>query len=146
MKNNETTKEMIIRKLTSRKLWVALISFVSAIMMYFNCAESEVAQVSTIIMAFGSGTTKKSVSEVAKEVLAGAWGNGEDRKKKLIAAGYDYSAVQAEVNRLCNKKSVDTIAREVIAGKWGNGDTRKKKLQAAGYNYSEVQKRVNQLL
>ena len=54
MKNNETTKEMIIRKLTSRKLWVALISFVSAIMMYFNCAESEVAQVSTIIMAFGT--------------------------------------------------------------------------------------------
>lgn len=51
---NETTKQMIIRKLTSRKLWIALISFVSAIMLYFNCAESEVAQVSTIIMAFGT--------------------------------------------------------------------------------------------
>ena len=32
MKKNETTKEMIIRKLTSRKLWVSLISFISAIM------------------------------------------------------------------------------------------------------------------
>lgn len=109
----------------------------------YNAVQSRVNQLAS---GSSSGTTKKSVSEVAKEVLAGAWGNGDDRKKKLIAAGYDYSAVQSEVNRLCNKKSVDTIAREVIAGKWGNGDTRKKKLQAAGYNYSEVQKRVNQLL
>ena len=50
---NETTKEMIIRKLTSRKLWVALIGFVSAIMMYFGCGENEVNQISTIIIATG---------------------------------------------------------------------------------------------
>ena len=50
---NETTKQMIIRKLTSRKLWVALIGFVSAIMMYFGCGENEVNQISTIIMATG---------------------------------------------------------------------------------------------
>lgn len=42
---------------------------------------------------------KKSVSEIAKEVLAGKWGNGDERKKKLQAAGYDYNAVQAEVNK-----------------------------------------------
>lgn len=48
---NETTKEMIIRKLTSRKLWVSLISFISAIMIFYNCPESEVNQVSAIIMA-----------------------------------------------------------------------------------------------
>ena len=51
MKKNETTKEMIIRKLTSRKLWVSLISFISAIMIFYNCPESEVNQVSAIIMA-----------------------------------------------------------------------------------------------
>lgn len=45
--------------------------------------------------------TKKSVDEVAKEVLQGKWGNGDERKKKLIAAGYDYSAVQKKVNELC---------------------------------------------
>ena len=51
MKKNETTKEMIIRKLTSRKLWVSVISFISAVMIFYNCPESEVNQVSAIIMA-----------------------------------------------------------------------------------------------
>ena len=45
-------------------------------------------------------TAQKSVQEIAREVVAGKWGNGEERKKKLIAAGYDYSAVQAAVNAL----------------------------------------------
>ena len=47
-----------------------------------------------------TGTGKKSVEAVAKEVLAGKWGNGEERKKKLQAAGYDYGAVQRKVNEL----------------------------------------------
>ena len=37
---------------------------------------------------------------VAKEVIAGKWGNGEDRKKRLQATGYDYGAVQRKVNEL----------------------------------------------
>ena len=37
---------------------------------------------------------------VAKEVIAGKWGNGEDRKKRLQDAGYDYGAVQRKVNEL----------------------------------------------
>ena len=45
-----------------------------------------------------SGT--KDVTEVAKEVIAGKWGNGETRKQKLKAAGYDYAAVQKKVNEL----------------------------------------------
>lgn len=44
--------------------------------------------------------TKKSVAEVAKEVVSGKWGNGADRKKKLEAAGYNYAEVQKEVNKL----------------------------------------------
>ena len=51
-------------------------------------------------LAKGGSSTKKSVTTVAKEVLAGKWGNGDARKKKLQAAGYDYNAVQKEVNRL----------------------------------------------
>ena len=43
---------------------------------------------------------KKSVTAVAQEVLDGKWGNGEVRKKKLKAAGYDYNKVQAKVNEL----------------------------------------------
>ena len=96
-----------------------------------------------------TGTGKKSVEAVAKEVLAGKWGNGEDRKKRLQATGYDYPAVQAKVNELVKgsgKKSVEAVAKEVIAGKWGNGEDRKKKLQAAGYDYGAVQRKVNELM
>lgn len=45
-------------------------------------------------------TAKKTVTELAKEVIQGKWGNGEERKQKLTQAGYDYDRVQAEVNRL----------------------------------------------
>lgn len=89
----------------------------------------------------------KPLSEVAQEVLNGKWGNGEERKKKLTQAGYDYNKVQAEVNKLSTpkKKSNEEIAKEVLAGKWGNGATRKKKITDAGYNYSVIQAIVNKL-
>lgn len=45
-------------------------------------------------------TAKKSVTELAKEVIAGKWGNGSARKTALEKAGYDYDKVQAEVNKL----------------------------------------------
>ena len=44
--------------------------------------------------------TKKSVDAIAREVIRGDWGNGDERKQKLTAAGYDYSAVQKKVNEL----------------------------------------------
>ena len=44
--------------------------------------------------------TKKSVGEIAREVIQGKWGNGTDRKKRLTNAGYDYNAVQKRVNEL----------------------------------------------
>lgn len=47
-------------------------------------------------------TPKKSIEEVAREVIQGKWGNGEERKKKLKAAGYDPAEVQKVVNRLLN--------------------------------------------
>lgn len=47
-----------------------------------------------------SPAPEKTVEELAKEVLDGKWGNGEDRKKALTAAGYDYTAVQNKVNEL----------------------------------------------
>lgn len=46
---------------------------------------------------------KRSIAEVAKEVIAGKWGVGDARKKKLAAAGYNYLEVQQEVNRQLKK-------------------------------------------
>ena len=96
-----------------------------------------------------SGT--KTVEEVAKEVIAGKWGNGESRKKALEAAGHDYSAVQSKVNAILSgsgthTKTVEEVAKEVIAGKWGNGESRKKALEAAGHDYSAVQAVVNKMM
>ena len=42
----------------------------------------------------------KSNEEIAKEVLAGKWGNGAERKRRLTQAGYNYTDIQAIVNRL----------------------------------------------
>ena len=43
---------------------------------------------------------KKTTHEVALEVIRGKYGNGSERRKKLTAAGYNYTTVQAEVNRI----------------------------------------------
>ena len=96
-----------------------------------------------------TATKKKTVDELAKEVIAGKWAAGDERKQKLTAAGYNYNAVQKRVNELMAKpafKSVDEIAKEVIRGKWGNGDERKQKLTSAGYDYGKVQAKVNELM
>ncbi|MBO7676372.1 MAG: hypothetical protein J6S49_02535 [Erysipelotrichaceae bacterium] len=91
------------------------------------------------------------VEEIAREVIEGKWGNGQERKEKLTAAGYDYSEVQGLVNDILHgvtdaEKKLEEIAKEVIQGKWGNGQERKDKLTAAGYDYSKVQDLVNKLL
>lgn len=56
-----------------------------------------------IAMKSGSAVTssaKKSVDEIAREVIQGLWGNGQVRKDRLTKAGYDYNAVQKRVNEL----------------------------------------------
>ena len=42
----------------------------------------------------------KNIDTLAREVIAGMWGNGADRKNRLTAAGHDYNAVQKRVNEL----------------------------------------------
>ena len=46
---------------------------------------------------------KKSTGQLADEVIRGIWGNGEDRKRRLEEAGYNYQEVQNEVNRRLKK-------------------------------------------
>nr|DAN90527.1 MAG TPA: hypothetical protein [Caudoviricetes sp.] len=42
----------------------------------------------------------KSLDEISKEVIVGKWGNGDERKKRLTAAGYDYVEIQKRVNAM----------------------------------------------
>ena len=102
------------------------------------------------VLRYNEPAAQKTVGEIASEVIAGKWGTGSDRKSRLTAAGYDYSAVQAVVNAKLSgsstRKTYDQLAHEVLAGKWGNGSDRKKRLTAAGYDYNAVQSRVNELL
>lgn len=58
----------------------------------------------TVVLPAPSGG--KNITTVAREVIAGAWGNGDARKKALEAAGYKYADVQAEVNRILNGNAV----------------------------------------
>ena len=65
----------------------------------------------------------------------------------MTASGYDYDAIQKEVNRILKeKKSTSEIAKEVIQGKWGNGAERKKALTDSGYDYDTIQNEVNRIL
>ncbi len=97
--------------------------------------------------------SKKTVDELAIEVLNGKWGNGAERRTNLSNAGYSYSDVQDRVNEILagkrnskEKKSLDEVARAVIAGDYGNYPERKERLEDEGYNYREVQSRVNEML
>ena len=100
-------------------------------------------------------STDKSNEELADEVIAGKWGNGDERKRRLTEAGYNYSAIQSIVNQKLSGgssapkpslKSNETIADEVINGAWGNGHVRKDRLTAAGYDYNAIQDIVNRKL
>ena len=42
----------------------------------------------------------KTNQEIAQEILAGKWGNGAERRERLIAAGYNYNDVQSIVNAM----------------------------------------------
>ena len=45
-------------------------------------------------------SARKTVDELAREVIRGDWGNGDVRKKRLTDAGYDYNKVQSRVEQL----------------------------------------------
>jgi hypothetical protein len=88
-----------------------------------------------------------SIEELAQEVIAGAFGNGDERRAAL---GSNYDAVQARVNEILSGGSsaapsvdIDALAQAVIAGQYGNGDARR---NALGDNYDAVQARVNELM
>lgn len=106
---------------------------------------------------------KKTMAVLVSEVIAGRWGNGDVRARRLREAGYDPVKVQAAVDkkkapRKPSKpakkaatpakpklKAISTVAKEVKAGKWGNGAARTSALKKAGYDPKKVQAAVNKL-
>ena len=111
-------------------------------------ASAAATTVTTTVHTTTAAASSTAIDNLAKAVIEGKWGNGQERKDRLTAAGYDYAKVQARVNELLGAESnaLDAIAKEVINGKWGNGQERKDRLTAAGYDYAKVQGRVNELL
>lgn len=114
-------------------------------------SDSNNAKVNEVMgLSVSSPAPTKSIDDLASEVIQGKWGNGEECKQRLTAAGYSYSEIQNRVNELMGKKTttktVDQLAQEVIYDYWGNGLDRKNRLSAAGYDYATVQKRVNELM
>ena len=92
----------------------------------------------------GVVTSAVDIPDLANQVIAGKWGNGQARVNALKAAGYDASAVQEEVDTILQK--INSAAQEVIAGKWGNGQARVNALTNAGYDAKAVQSKVNDLM
>lgn len=85
---------------------------------------------------------EKATEELAREVIEGKYGNGEDRKNAL---GDRYAEVQARVDEILAPAPDSTVdildlVRKTIRGDFGNGEDRK---NALGSNYDEVQRQVN---
>lgn len=95
---------------------------------------------------------KKTIDEIAQEVIKGVYSNGDARRNALKALGYDPDKVQAKVNELLKGNtpkpslSIAEVAKKVIAGEYGNGTDRRKKLASEGYDPDKVQAEVNRQL
>lgn len=78
----------------------------------------------------------KPVEEIAKEVITGKWGNGEERKTNLSAAGYDYNAVQ----NIVNKKTAEKETEETVTYTVKAGDTLSTIAKKYGITYQKIAK------
>jgi lysozyme len=93
--------------------------------------------------ASASTATAKSIDEIASEVIAGKWGNGSDRKNRLTAAGYDYSAVQAKVNEKLGASSKQATTTYYTVQR---GDTLSGIAKKYGTTVSAIQKLNSSLI
>ena len=78
----------------------------------------------------------KTVEKIAREVLTGKWGNGDDRRRRLASAGYDAAAVQAKVNELLHAQSRPQAVYYTIQ----RGDTLSGIARRYGTSVSAIQK------
>ena len=117
----------------------------------------------------------EELEAVANRVIAGEFGNGEERWGLLQQLGYIPEQIQNMVNEMLGnsyryeevqEEMVETAeataeamadvvnsnewlndkANEVISGAYGNGEERRQALEEEGYYYEQVQNKVNELL
>lgn len=81
--------------------------------------------------------TEAEAKKIAKQVLDGKWGNGEDRKRRLEQSGYNYSVIQAIVNAMVKgeKAPVEPVKKTYKVVK---GDTMWKIAKANGLTLAEL--------
>ncbi len=84
-----------IDRLTTHRHWYPAKYCPLYILPHWNAFAAKVKQYLTALEA-----PRKTNEELAQEVIRGEWGNGEERKRRLTAAGYDYNEVQAIVSRI----------------------------------------------
>ena len=85
----------------------------------------------------GDNPNTKSIDELAREVIAGKWGNGEERKRRLNEAGYDYNVIQERVNELVKGSTKSYIQINTTQGVWsriGGYGFNAKKYKVIPYN------------
>lgn len=63
-------------------------------------SEAGTMQAETVTDENGSVMDADTLVQIAKEVIEGDWGNGEERRERLESAGYDYESVQERVNEM----------------------------------------------
>lgn len=51
-----------------------------------------------------SNTDSSTTEQIAREVIAGRWGRGNNRKKRLEDAGYNVETVNAKITEILNQK------------------------------------------
>lgn len=83
---------------------------------------------------------KPDYDSLVLEIWLGEWGNGDERKRLLTKAGYDYAKAQDLVNKYVR------VAQECIRGLWGNGLVRQMGLEQNGFVYETVQRMINDMM
>lgn len=94
------------------------------------------------------GQNNKSIQTIAQEVIDGKWGNNPQRKQRLEQAGYNYNAVQQEVNRIMKGKTTpskpktfkvgQTVTVKPTAKTYATGETIASHVKGKSYKIKQV--------